>query len=163
MGEGSTFEIWLPREESEPIQVPAPSGPEDDLRARGETILLVEDEHAVRSFACEVLSRRGYRVLDAANGAQALSIARAHKGEIAALVTDVLMPELGGVALARHLGDQRPDMKVLYVSGYPDGTAGYGAQLPEGAILLHKPYGPSALASTLRSVLDGASGSIQAV
>ncbi len=120
-----------------------------------ETILLVEDEDAVRSLAREVLRRHGYVVLEARHGVDAMRVAERHPDDIHLLLTDVVMPHMGGRDLARRLGAVRPNMKTLLMSGYTD-----HASLPEdlvpGAKFLQKPFTPELLARRVRGLLDSA-------
>jgi CheY-like chemotaxis protein len=119
-----------------------------------ETLLLVEDEEPVRRLAAQALRRGGYHVLSAADGEQALDVARAHAGEIQLLVTDVVMPKLGGRELARRLHADRPDLPVLYLSGYaPDGLLTDGSS-SEAADFLQKPFSPQHLSTAVRRILD---------
>jgi two-component system, cell cycle sensor histidine kinase and response regulator CckA len=118
-----------------------------------ETILLVEDEEAIRDLVREILKRRGYEVLEARHGQEALSACERHDGRIHLLLTDVLMPQMSGRDLAKRVRIRRPGVKVLFVSGYPDDTV-----LPEGvgpgAAYLSKPFTPDALTSKVRELLD---------
>src|SRR5205085_8664642 len=114
--------------------------PEEVLRGR-ETVLLTEDEEMVRRLAREVLEMYGYRVLEAANGGAAFLICERHEWPIQLLVTDVVMPEMSGRELADRLARLRPDMKVLYMSGYTDTTVNEGV-LEEGADFIQKPFTP---------------------
>jgi PAS domain S-box-containing protein len=150
-GVGTTVSVYLPlADRTEPAADP-PSG--SSATASGsETVLLVEDEMRVRKLVCEVLRRRGYTVLDAGDGIEALRVAAAHAGPIHLLVTDVVMPRLSGRALAEHLTALRPALKVLYLSGYTDeALLRHGVQ--EGAAFLHKPFSPDVLAQQVRAVL----------
>ena len=150
---GTTFKVYLPRVDeaakagsSSPGLATAPQG--------SETVLLVEDEEDVRGLAALVLKESGYTVLEAANGAEALRVAERHGGPIHLLVTDVVMPQMGGRQTAERLQDRYPTAKVLYVSGYTDDTAvrhGIGAA---DSLLLQKPFSPAALAQKVRGVLD---------
>jgi PAS domain S-box-containing protein len=158
-GNGTSFEIYLPRveqvEEKEEIAAPdartslaaAPSGTE--------TVLLVEDQEGIRELAREFLQRKGYKVLLAVDGDEALRIAADQNDPIDLLVTDVVMPNIGGRELARRLTPLRPQMKVLFMSGYPD-HAGMGDETVNGNVrVLLKPFLLDALARTVRAVLDG--------
>jgi PAS domain S-box-containing protein len=152
-GRGTTFKIYLPRTEGEvEARTPAAAPPE---RTRGsETILLVEDEDAVRPLIREVLERNGYTVLSAGNGEEALRVAGRHEGEIQLMVCDVVMPGMSGVELSRRIAPVRPDMKVLYMSGYTDNAIVHHGVLDPGTAFLEKPFTPDALARKVRSVLD---------
>ena len=145
---GSTLSIYLPaadepaRQSARETSAPA-SGPE--------TILLVEDESMVRALAERILERQGYAVLSAASARQALRLAIGHKGPIHLLLTDVMMPRVGGVALAERMSELRPDTRVLFMSGYADAPG--GAQGVKGEFL-QKPFTPESLARKVRDVLD---------
>jgi len=116
--------------------------------------LLVEDEVGLRMLLWRVLEQQGYTVLDAPSGSAALGLASKHQGPIHLLVTDVVMPEMSGTELARLLISARPDMKVLYISGYPDETVeGHGVIDPR-TTMLSKPFSPDRLARKVREVLD---------
>ena len=151
-GRGTTFKIYLPR-----AQDGAPAAPVSESRAHEggtETILLVEDETDVRALAREFLGSRGYRVLEAQDGREALRISSSHAGEIDLLVTDVVMPGMSGRELAEQLAELRPQMKVLYVSGYTAEAIGHHGILDPGTEFLQKPFSREALARKLREVLD---------
>jgi CheY-like chemotaxis protein len=145
-GAGARFAVWFPRHHGAPA--PAVADAREPAAGGNETILLAEDEPQVRAIAARVLSGRGYVVLQASDGAQALRAAAAHAGPIHLLVTDVVMPELGGRDLAERLAADRPGLRVLFTSGY---TAG---GLAEGAAFLPKPFTPDQLASRVRELLD---------
>jgi PAS domain S-box-containing protein len=152
-GRGSTFSVYLPRASGQPASGRSSLG----LRLPGgsETVLLVEDDPALRALAERVLSGCGYEVLAAADGAEALEAAGRHGGAIDLLVTDVVMPRLGGGQLAQRLAASRPGMKVLYVSGYADDAVVRHGVLRQGAPFLHKPFSAAALAQKVREVLGG--------
>ena len=149
--QGSTFKILLPRTE-----VPAPDveahvvSPSLDGK---ETILLVEDQSDVLRVMRRGLEGLGYTVLAAKGGPEALSLAARHEGEIDLLVTDVVMPGMNGHDLALGLAATRPEMKVLYVSGYPDQSIVHQGLLAPGLAFLQKPFAPDALARKIREVL----------
>jgi PAS domain S-box-containing protein len=153
VGVGSTFLVYLPRfEETETPQSPQGAVPSP----RGtETVLLVEDEDALRALARLVLAKSGYAVLEANNGREALRVANGHPGPIALLVSDVVMPELGGRQLAERLGRQRPQMKVLFLSGYTDDAVVRHGLMQKKVNFLQKPFSATALAQKVREVLDG--------
>jgi len=150
---GTIFDIHLPRVSAaaEPVTA-APPPPE--APGGSETVLLVEDEDPVRELAREILEGRGYRILEARDGSQALRIAEEHRGPIALLLTDVVMPGMTGPELARRLGAGRADLKVLFVSGYTD--RGFAVPGPAASLFLQKPFTPDALAGKVREVLDRA-------
>ncbi len=151
---GSVFRIYLPGVAIEGRARPAAVEPEPPRPGR-ETVLVVEDERAVRSLSCEVLSRLGYEVLSAGDGRAALEVAASHAGPIHLLVTDVVLPHLRGVALASQLSDVRPDLRVLYISGYTQSAIVDDGVLREGVNFLAKPFRPDDLGRRAREVLDG--------
>jgi len=155
-GKGSTFKIYLPRTEEPPASLasPQPQPVEAELPRGVETVLLAEDEEAVRSLAREVLRGAGYTVLEAGNGEEALRVAGSHPGPIHLLLTDVIMPRLGGPELARRLQPLRPDMRVLFMSGYTDGDISSFGGLGSETSLLQKPFQPIVLARRVREVLE---------
>jgi two-component system, cell cycle sensor histidine kinase and response regulator CckA len=117
-----------------------------------ETILLVDDEESLRHVVVDLLSQLGYRMLSAAGGPEALALAQAHSGKIDVLVTDVAMDPLAGPALAEKLLHVRPEMKVIYISGYADALAPGGVLKP-GTVLLNKPFTVKVLSAKVREVL----------
>lgn len=119
-----------------------------------ETILLVEDDETVRKCVNEVLGRDGYRLLEAPNGVAALSICAQYEEPIHLLLTDVVMPEMSGRELAGRLASQRPDTKVLYMSGYTDDVIVHHGVLDEGMAFIQKPFAADVLARKVREVLD---------
>ncbi len=151
-GAGSTFKIYLPRAEEEPERIEA-SVPAT-APVGNERILLVEDEAMVRSVAVRALRDFGYRVTEAANGLDALGLAEGHLQDFDLLVTDVVMPLLGGRELAERLLMLRPGLKVLYTSGYTEDGIVHHGELDRGVQFLPKPYDPTALAHKVRAVLD---------
>jgi nitrogen-specific signal transduction histidine kinase/FixJ family two-component response regulator len=153
---GTTFKIYLPRvDQAVELITPGELGVEE-LSQGSETILLVEDEEAVRSLAREVLECRGYHVLEAKGAIEALQVGEQHKERIHLLLTDVVMPQMSGRELAEHLAPLRPETKVLYMSGYADNAVVHHGLLDPGTALLQKPFTADALARKLREVLDSA-------
>jgi signal transduction histidine kinase/ActR/RegA family two-component response regulator len=153
-GQGTTFKIYLPRveEEADALHRRVDVG---DLQRGKETVLLVEDEAPVRGLAVRVLRNQGYRVLEAANGQEALSVAGEHAGEkIHLLLTDVVMPQMGGKELTDRLKALRPEIKVVFTSGYTDNAIVRHGVLEPGTDFLQKPFSPAALAQKVREVLD---------
>jgi CheY-like chemotaxis protein/two-component sensor histidine kinase len=147
-GGGTTFAIRLPRTDEQPVESPV----EAQRSGSGtETVLLVEDEDAVRSFSKRVLQAHGYKVLDARDGTDALSISRGYAAPINILVTDVVMPRMGGRDVADVLGRERPDMRVLFMSGYIEEPS--PAPASAGAFL-QKPFRPGDLTRKVRDMLD---------
>ncbi len=153
-GAGTVFRIYFPRAEGEPVKQSQPLGL-GSVPGGAETLLLVEDEPTVRAVARHVLLACGYRVLEAEDGMEGLRVARAHAGRIDLLLSDVVMPNLGGRQLAEQLQQERPDMRVLFLSGYTDDVVlRHGVSEAEVAFL-QKPYAPATLASKVRALLDG--------
>jgi PAS domain S-box-containing protein len=151
-GRGSTFKIYFPAVE-ESLQPARP--PKEEEAPRGtETILVVEDEAALRDILRECLEAGGYRVLEAADGLAALKLAESQAGPIDLLVTDVVMPGMGGSEIARQLAAQRPDLKVLYMSGYTDDAVVLHGVLGAEVPFLEKPFTAASLARKIREVLD---------
>lgn len=118
----------------------------------------MEDDHQVRAAACTVLRRSGYTVLEASNGSEALVTAESFPGRIDLLLTDVVMPGMSGPLLAKELLALRPDLRVLYVSGYTPSSVAYDGVLGDGIAYLQKPVSIKVLLGKVRSVLDGAAG-----
>ncbi len=149
----TVFTVHLPRAEGA-ARPSATSAPDSRALGGNETILLVDDEDVVRGLVRRVLAERGYTVLEARNGSEALSVAERANGSIDLVVTDVVMPHLGGPEMVERLVQVRPDLKVLFISGYTgQATSFYGVQ-PSRAFL-QKPFTPQALAEAVRSALDG--------
>jgi CheY-like chemotaxis protein len=154
LGQGATFKVYFPRDEQPlaPIAKPNPSGP---LPRGTETLLVVEDEPSVRHLARGILEAQGYQVLSAANGQDALRVAREHRGPpIRLVVTDVVMPLMGGKVMAEWLQTTYPGLKILFTSGYTDNTVGIDNVLDPESVFLPKPYTPATLARTVRVLLD---------
>ncbi len=127
------------------------------LSLRGtETILVAEDEDGVRSLTREVLEKYGYTVLEAANGEEALIVAEHHRGRVDLLLSDVVMPRMGGPELAQALLQRRPDVKVLYRSGYTDHPMVRRGVVDAGVAFLQKPFTPTSLVSRIRELLETA-------
>ncbi len=151
-GKGTAFRLYFPRVSREAEVAPVPDvAPEPAVRG-SETILAVEDEAEVRDLLASMLEGLGYRVLAAPDSDTALRVAREHGGPIDLLLTDVVLPGISGPALGRILTGLRPEVRVLYVSGYLD-ESGAGQSIPGDALLLHKPFSLEDLASTVRRVL----------
>src|SRR6266850_978324 len=151
-GNGTSFKIYLPRIDA-PVEGVKTAGSVSVPRGT-ETVLLVEDAAAVRAVAKQVLERQGYTVLQAPDGELALHVAHKHRGPNHLLLTDVVMPVLGGRRLAEQLALVRPDMKVLYASGYTDDSVVRHGILEAGTAYLQKPFTPDSLARKVREVLD---------
>ena len=156
-GKGTSFKIYLPRFSAtgEALATqPALAADADQPSPGHETILLVEDEENLRRLARQSLETQGYRVIDAPDGAAAIKISQAHKGPIHLLLTDVIMPGMNGRELANQLSPTRPEMRVLYMSGYTENHIGHNGTLDEGITLLQKPFTLPALKAKVREVLD---------
>lgn len=153
LGHGTTFKVYLPMVQA-PAEKTAPEKVVQGHEPGTETILFVEDEQSVRELVSEYLSARGYQVLDASDGQQALEMAAAHAGKIQLLITDVVMPRLSGRELAARLTAARPDLKILYISGYTDDSVFRHGVLQGGMDFLQKPFNLKALAAKIREVLE---------
>jgi len=152
-GQGTTFRIYLPRLEG-PVEAPrARMTPAEQLEG-SETILVVEDEEALRTLLCRFFRLYGYNVLEAQHGGEALLICERHQGPIHLMVTDVVMPQMSGLELSDRLAPLHPEMRVFYMSGYTDSDlASYG--LPDSAqTLIPKPFRPMDLVKMVREFLD---------
>ena len=153
-GEGTCFRIYLPRVKEAASSLPRRGQP-DRLPPGRETLLLVEDEEAIREVVSTVLREQGYTVLEASNGVEALGVARGHTpGEIDLLLTDVVMPVMGGTELNKQLKELHPSARVLFTSGYPQDTVEHHGVLGVSVRFLQKPFTTGALAHRVREVLD---------
>ena len=152
---GSTFRIYLTRQTLADDTVERVDTPGARPR-ESRTVLVADDEPGVRKLAARILRTRGYTVLDAASGAEALDVARAWHGRIDLLVTDVVMPEMSGWQLARRLQDERPGLETLYISGYGERAAGDQAPVDPKVHFLQKPFAAGALVQKVRTLLDAA-------
>jgi PAS domain S-box-containing protein len=152
-GHGTTIKVYLPR-------VAPAAGAQGRHNSAGklpkgtETVLLAEDEVAVRKLTARVLRGQGYQVLEALNGDDALRVAADHEGAIDLLLTDMVMPQMGGSALAERFRELYPSTRVLFMSGYTDHSALHLGQLHPGVVLLQKPFTPTVLARKVRDILD---------
>jgi CheY-like chemotaxis protein len=151
-GKGSTFKVYLPRTGGAPKPLPAPVSAAETLRGT-ETVLVVEDQPEVRRLTLAVLRSRGYRLLEAANGSEALSLCEGYSGPIHLLITDVVMPGMAGRELATRLSALRPSLKTLYTSGYTANAIAHEGVLDPGVAYLPKPFSPAQLAAKVREVL----------
>jgi CheY-like chemotaxis protein len=154
-GRGSKFSILLPASSSELDVIAAPT-PDREIGG-SETVLVVEDEEVVRHLICAVLSDSGYQVLCAESAAEALQMAQAHPEPIDLLVTDVVMPEMHGPALAQTLSEQRVNMKILYISGYSENDISDSGVIDSGLLVLQKPFTQQSLGRKVREILDAPS------
>jgi len=152
-GKGSTFKVYFPRTEDR-REVPDKGDlPAEDLRGE-KTVLVVEDEESIRKLAVTILGQYGYAVLSAGDGEEALRIAAGHEGEIGLLLTDVVMPRLGGRELYERLRKLRPGIKVIYMSGYTDNAVVHRGVLDPGTAFLQKPCSPISVVRKVKEVLD---------
>jgi PAS domain S-box-containing protein len=152
-GQGTTFKVYLPRV-ANPQKEARVGGLRAEIGRGTETILVVEDAEALRTLTKEFLSACGYTVLEAANGDEALRIVRSYLGAIDLLLTDVVMPRMGGKSLAEQIALIRPDTRVLYMSGYPNDGIVQAGILANGVTLLEKPFTREILSKRVRQVLD---------
>ncbi len=154
-GHGTIFKIYLPATTEAAGRTLISRHPELAICGT-ETILLVEDEDGVRELLARVLRDKGYKVVAAANGPEALRLAASHEGGIDLLLTDVIMPEMRGHHLAAELTQRHPDTLVIYMSGYTDNALVHAGSLPEGTTFLQKPFTPDVVLRRVREVLDQA-------
>ncbi|HTS49941.1 MAG TPA: response regulator [Bryobacteraceae bacterium] len=154
METSTAFRIFLQRvgEAGNPVgPVSEPSEPKAERQVA--TVLVVEDEAGIRALVQKFLRRHGYDILEASNGEQALEVVRGHRGSIDLLITDMIMPQMGGRELVDRLRAQGRDLKILYISGYTDDTTVYAAELPPGSAFLQKPFTLGALLEKVRGLL----------
>ena len=151
-GKGTTFKLYLPNVD-EPVAAP-PTVPAQPAPRGCETILVVEDEPSVRSITVKMLQQLGYVTLATASGAEAVEMSRTYRGTIALLLTDVVMPNMNGRQLAGELAGARPDMKVLYLSGYTGNVVLQHGIVDSSVAFLAKPFSRDTLAKTVRDVLE---------
>ena len=151
-GRGTTFKVYLPR-----VDEPAPTAaepPQSTVASGAETVLLVEDEPALRDLLKTALTGNGFTVLDVPTPADALALSRKHSAPLHLLLTDVIMPGMDGPALAKQVQSERPDIKVLYMSGYATNFIMHDGIVDPGTNFLEKPFHPRALLAKIREVLD---------
>jgi CheY-like chemotaxis protein len=155
-GVGTTFKIYLPQSDTESeTPVVAPAAQPDVFHH--ETILIVEDEPAVRALVRTTLKARGYNVIEAGNGTEALNAVAAHDGHIDLVLTDLVMPGMSGSQLAEELRILRPDSKILFMSGYTDDVAVRHGLVASTFAYLQKPFAPSVLLLKVREVMEAES------
>jgi len=154
LGKGTTFKIYFPRVE-QPVDEVTQRAQHKGLPSGVETLLVVEDEPSVRHLARRILAAQGYQVLTASNGQDGLHVARDHKGSpIRLVITDVIMPLMGGKVMAEWLKATYPDIKVLFTSGYTDDAVAKNSFFEPGMAFLSKPYTPATLVRKVRAMLD---------
>src|SRR5260370_587940 len=160
---GTRFSIFLPHAgrklileapAAEPPAAVEPPAPAVAAQPVAETIMVVEDEGGIRALVRKILKRQGYTVLEAANGEEAMKICEEHAGKIDLVITDVVMPKIGGRELVENLKERCGDMRVLYVSGYTDDAAIYSAELPPGTAFLQKPFTLGSLLDKVKDILS---------
>jgi CheY-like chemotaxis protein len=152
-GQGTTFKVYLPGAEGDAYSEEKQRLPVIELDG-SETILIVEDDDTLRKFAQNALQQHGYKVLDAENGEDALRVSQEHEGPIHLLLTDVVMPRMGGKEAADRLQPLYPQMKVIYMSEYTDNAIIHHGVLAPGLNFLEKPFSPEGLARKVREMLD---------
>ena len=153
LGRGTTFKIYFPQVQSA-LESPRVRIMPTEATGGNETVLLVEDEPVVRELAVATLREKGYTVVEAVNGEEGLRMARQHDGKIDLVLTDVVMPVMGGKEMADALHASHPDTKVLFTSGYTEDAMGHHGVLRPGILFLQKPYMTATLARKVREVLD---------
>jgi CheY-like chemotaxis protein len=155
LGKGTSFKVYLPRVTAAGVAVTAEQpAAAAKIQHGNETILLVEDEETLRNMGKLYLEGEGYTVLEAADGTAALLVAKQHPGPIHLLLTDVIMPGMNGRELANQISPIRPEMKVLFMSGYTENAIGHNGMLDDGITLLQKPFTLPALKAIVREMLD---------
>lgn len=158
LGHGTTFKVYFPWEMAGSPRVESPPPSPSLVRSKGnETILVVDDEEALRKVVKRTLEAAGYRVLTASDGEEALAVCARHMDDINLILTDVVMPRMGGKALVENLVRIRPSLRILYMSGYTDHSISHRGLLDSGIQLLSKPFTGAALTKKIREVLDGES------
>ncbi len=158
-GQGTTFRIYLPRVD-EPLEMLREKMVRVELPRGTETILVVEDEDDVRKLSVQVLRKQGYNVLEAPQGGDAFLICEQHEGPIHLMLTDVVMPRMSGRELAERLRAIRPQMKVVYMSGYTDNAIAHHGVLKRGTNFIQKPFTFETLTRRVREALDGYTGQL---
>ena len=158
VGHGTRFDLYFPSVESD-ILTTAPTKPLGQPQKGTETILLVEDEPSVRTLVRDELRKLGYRVIEAKNGVEACLLATQQAGSLQLLLTDVVMPGMGGRELAQHLSVIKPDLRTLFISGYTDDVGIMAGQEEGTSSFLQKPFTPEVLARAVRNLLDASTPS----
>jgi two-component system cell cycle sensor histidine kinase/response regulator CckA len=155
VGHGTTFKIYLPRVDAAADSAAADAINPMHVTHGGETVLIVEDDTALRTVACRALQQCGYDVLIASDGAEALDECSRHVGGLHLVVTDMVMPEMSGIELADRIALSYPEVKVLLMSGYTRDEAARRGIASDRYAFLEKPFTPSRLAAKVRELLDG--------
>jgi two-component system, cell cycle sensor histidine kinase and response regulator CckA len=150
---GTAFKVYLPAVDRRAFRRPL-KGDLIEKHSGTETILLVEDDETVRKLVREVLSASGYHILEAVNGLDALSLSERYVGTIHLLLTDVIMPKMGGNELKDQIGKTRPDTKMLLMSGYPDESIAHSGIYYADIAFIEKPFHPNILVKKVREVLE---------
>jgi CheY-like chemotaxis protein len=153
IGRGSTFKVYLPLV-TDAVETAEQKSYEPDFEKGEATILLVEDEEMVRNLSLKILEMNGYRVLTAADGQEACKVCKEFPDEIHLMITDVVMPQMSGREVAEQAVLHRPDMLVLFMSGYTDDAIVRHGVLDDGVPFLQKPFTPDALVNKVRQVLE---------
>lgn len=151
-GKGTTFNIYFPQAARQPEN--RKTGERKNSRSGADTIMVVEDQEQVRKMICLMLKQQGYFILEAENGQKGIEVAAAHNGNIDLLITDVVMPGLNGKELYNELFKSRPDLKVLFISGYPREIISYHGILEEGLNFLQKPVPLDLLTRKIREIIE---------
>jgi CheY-like chemotaxis protein len=152
-GQGTTFKVYFPRVDHE-VELSGPAELSDTRSAGTETLLIAEDDPVVRMTVCHTLRARGYSVLETSDGVQAAAASAAHRGDIDLLLTDVVMPRMGGAELAERLLRERPGLKVLYMSAHLDEALVHRGILDDASAFLEKPFTRDQLLQKIRNVLE---------
>jgi CheY-like chemotaxis protein len=155
VGKGSCFNIYLPRPPEDASQKKSPSTTQTQSVTGSETILFAEDEESVRRLVTVSLRQLGYTVFPAANGEEALALIKGKEDEIALLLTDIIMPKMGGIELTQSIVDINPACKIMFISGYAEDGDAIRSILDKDILFLKKPFSPMLLAEKVREVLDG--------
>jgi PAS domain S-box-containing protein len=153
-GAGTTFQIYLPRVEEVAVQTERSAPDDSDSLMGSETVLVAEDETSLGSLVRNTLELRGYTVLGATDGLEALAVSQRYKAAIDLLLTDIVMPGMGGRALAEELTRERPEIRVVYMSGYSGQRVGEDGPVEPGSFFLPKPFSREGLARKVREALD---------
>jgi len=155
-GKGSTFRCYFPRVDAQAVHSQLAAAQDDFVGHQ--RILLVEDQNSVRRLVADILQAHGYQVLEAPDGPTALSLPEPELRTIDLLVTDVIMPDMSGMELAKRVVAIRPEARVLFISGYTQGVLDQEHFLEHGAVFLTKPFSPAQIAAKVREILSAHTG-----